>query len=133
MVILRDRITGEIREQQQIRRIIPNIELSRIIFEFIVKIVKDNNYIYILIPNISHLTMKQRHHKIGILITWLLMIMKRFTTNEELTRYNQLFDNFERMINLHMMNIEWFTDPINQLIVSYLLRQWLYFKYIPHL
>ena len=48
---------------------IPITKISKRIFEFIVKIVKEPDYIYSLIPNTSRLTMKQRHHKIGVLIT----------------------------------------------------------------
>ena len=75
---------------------IPITEISTKLFEFIVKIIKNPDYIYSLIPNTSRLSMKQRHHKIATLITWLLMIMKKLSiNNENIPQYIRLFDEFE--------------------------------------
>ena len=59
---------------------IPITEISTKLFEFIVKIIENPDYIYSLIPNTSRLSMKQRHHT---LITWLLMIIKKLSINNE--------------------------------------------------
>jgi hypothetical protein len=111
---------------------IPITEISKRIFEFIVKIIKEPDYIYNLIPNTSRLSMKQRHHKITILITWFLMIMKKLSrNNENIPQYLRLFDQFERTIGIYIMNENWFdNNPIHQYIVKYVLQQWFYFKYI---
>src|SRR6185437_9500913 len=104
---------------------IPITELSKKLFEFIVKIVKEPDYIYSLIPNTSRLTMRQRHHKIEILITWLLMIMKKLSrNNENIPQYIRLFDQFERTIGIYIMNENWFdNNPVHQAIVRYVLQQ----------
>ena len=113
---------------------IPITEISTKLFEFIVKIIKNPDYIYSLIPNTSRLSMKQRHHKIATLITWLLMIMKKLSiNNENIPQYIRLFDEFERTIGIHIMNENWFdNDPVHQAIIRYLMTQWFYFKYIPN-
>src|SRR5438067_9575240 len=109
-------------------------EISTKLFEFIVKIIKNPDYIYSLILNTSRLSMKQRHHKIATLITWLLMIMKKLSiNNENIPQYIRLFDEFERTIGIHIMNENWFdNDPVHQAIIRYLMTQWFYFKYIPN-
>jgi hypothetical protein len=111
---------------------IPITEISKRIFKFIVKIIKEPDYIYNLIPNTSRLSMKQRHHKIAILITWFLMIMKKLSrNNENIPQYLRLFDQFERTIGIYIMNENWFdNNPIHQYIVKHVLQQWFYFKYI---
>ena len=111
---------------------IPITEISTKLFEFIVKIIKNPDYIYSLIPNTSRLSMKQRHHKIATLITWLLMIMKKLSiNNENIPQYIRLFDEFERTIGIHIMNENWFdNNPVHQYIVKYVIQQWYYFKYI---
>src|SRR2546421_5576318 len=113
---------------------IPITEISTKLFEFIVKIIKNPDYIYSLTPNTSRLSMKQRHHKIATLITRLLMIMKKLSiNNENIPQYIRLFDEFERTIGIHIMNKNWFdNDPVHQAIVRYLMTQWFYFKYIPN-
>ena len=113
---------------------IPITEISTKLFKFIVKIIKNLDYIYSLIPNTSRLSMKQRHHKIATLITWLLMIMKKLSiNNENIPQYIRLFDEFERTIGIHIMNENWFdNDPVHQAIIRYLMTQWFYFKYIPN-
>ena len=76
--------------------------------------------------------MKQRHHKIAVLITWFLIIMKKLSrNNENIPQYLRLFDQFERTIGIYIMNENWFdNNPIHQCIVKYILQQWFYFKYI---
>ena len=113
---------------------IPITEISTELFEFIVKIIENPDYIYSLIPNTSRLSMRQRHHKIATLITWLLMIMKKLSiNNENIPQYIRLFDEFERTIGIHIMNENWFdNDPVHQAIIRYLMTQWFYFKYIPN-
>ena len=110
------------------------IPISTKLFKFIVKIIKNPDYIYSLIPNTSRLSMKQRHHKIATLITRLLMIMKKLSiNNENIPQYIRLFDEFERTIGIHIMNENWFdNDPVHQAIIRYLMTQWFYFKYIPN-
>jgi|GEM_PF-3228503 len=107
-------------------------ELSVKIFEFIIKIIENPDYIYNFIPQTSQLTFKQRHYKIAVLITWYLMIMKKLSYNNRyIPQYIRLFDQFERTIGNYIMNENWFdNNPVHQAIVRYLLTQWFYFKYI---
>ena len=74
--------------------------------------------------------MKQRHRSISILMMWFLLIMKRFSRyNDYIPQYIGLFDQFERTIGAHIMNIEWYDNNlIHQHIVKYLLQQWFYVK-----
>ena len=111
---------------------IPITEISTKLFEFIVKIIKNPDYIYSLIPNTSRLSIKQSHHKIATLITWLLMIMKKLSiNNENIPQYIRLFDQFEQTIGIYIMNENWFdNNPVYQAIVRYVLQQHMYFKYI---
>ena len=76
--------------------------------------------------------MKQRHHKIAVLITWFLMMMKKLSNNNEnIPQYLRLFDQFEHTIGSYIMNKNWFdNNPVHQYIVKYVLQQWYYFKYI---
>jgi len=125
-------INPELYDESLTQTTIPITELSKKLFEFIVKIVKEPDYIYSLIPNTSRLTMRQRHHKIEILITWLLMIMKKLSrNNENIPQYIRLFDQFERTIGIYIMNENWFdNNPVHHAIVRYVLQQHMYFKYI---
>ena len=123
-------INPDIYDQDLTQITIPITEISNTIFEFIVKIITDHNYIYSLIPHISRLTRQQRHHKIAILITWYLMIMRKLSLNENIPQYASLFDEFERTIGFHIMNEDWFdNNPVHQAIIRYLMTQWFYFKY----
>ena len=112
---------------------IPIVEISQKIFDFIVKIVKDPEYIYDIIPSTSYnieISMKQRHRSISILIMWFLLIMKRFSRyNDYIPQYIGLFDQFEQTIGAHIMNTEWYDNNlIHQHIVKYLLQQWFHVK-----
>ena len=75
--------------------------------------------------------MKQRHHKIATLITWLLMIMKKLSiNNENIPQYIRLFDEFERTISIHIMNENWFdNDPSSN---NTIFNDAMVFKYIPN-
>ena len=105
-------------------------ELSVKIFEFIIKIIENPDYIYNFIPQTSQLTFKQRHYKIAVLITWYLMIMRKLSLTENIPQYTGLFDEFKHTIGVYIMNENWFdNNPVHQAIIRYLMTQWFYFKY----
>ena len=129
-------INPEIYDNSLRQTTIPISEISEKIFKFIIKIIEEPDYVYSLISNTSQLTMKQRHHKIAILITRFLMIMKKLSNynNDTIPQYFRLFNQFEQTIGTYIMNENWFdNNPVHQLIVKYVLQQWYYFKYISNI